>query len=89
MYVRWTERAVLVVVVRQSRGQVLAACCSREVPVYLRRCSLSIDGFAVARSRRRDVCSCAAVRRWSAMPQLIARRDWRQEARSGKAGLGG
>jgi len=28
--VRWTERAVLVVVVRQCRGQVLAAC-SREV----------------------------------------------------------
>jgi hypothetical protein len=24
--VRWTERAVLVVVVRQCRGQVLAAC---------------------------------------------------------------
>ena len=34
--VRWTERAVLVVVVRQSRGKVLAAY-SREVPIYLRR----------------------------------------------------
>lgn len=34
--VRWTERAVLAVVVRQSRGKVLAAC-SREAPIYLRR----------------------------------------------------
>lgn len=34
--VRWTERAVLAVVVRQSRGKVLAAC-SREVSLTIDR----------------------------------------------------
>ena len=68
--VRRTERAVLAVVVCQCRGKVLAR---GRRSIYDASHYREMDGqWNVA-----GAGACAAVRRWSALPQLIARRDWR------------